>query len=372
MANLRLHYVHSFIDHNGHPRHYFRRPGFKRVTLPGLPGSPEFMAAYTAALAGQSAPRHAIGASRTVPGTINALVVDYYNTSLPLLKSPITRSTYRNILERFREEHGDKRVAMLRRKDIVAMLATKAKTPSAANHWLRMLRTLMRFAVEEELIENDPTARVKDIKTQSSGFHSWTEEEIGTFEARHPIGARARLALALLLHTGQRRADVVLMGPQHIRLGLNGRELYVKQNKTGTELLIPLVPELQRVLDGTPCKHLTFLTTAYGQPFTPAGFSGWFRERCDERLACGRNAPPTAYARPLVGVLPRLVVRPAKSQLSADTRHCGRFSDTSRLPIRLGWHVRGWMRCAWPSPGPKPDQTVATPDDELLKWKLSH
>jgi hypothetical protein len=67
MANLRLRYVHSFIDHNGHPRHYFRRPGYKQATLPGLPGSAEFMEAYQAALAGQTASRRDIGASRTVP-----------------------------------------------------------------------------------------------------------------------------------------------------------------------------------------------------------------------------------------------------------------------------------------------------------------
>ena len=241
MANFRLRYVHSFVDHNGHPRHYFRRLGYKRVTLPGLPGSTQFMEAYQAALAGQTAPRHDIGASRTVPGTINALVVAYYNKALPLL-SPITRSTYRNILERFRKEHGDKRVAMLRRKDVVAMLAAKAETSGAANHWLRMVRTLMRFAIDEEMIEVDPTARVKNIKTNSSGFHSWTEEDIATFEARHPVGTKARLAQGLLLYTGQRRADVVRMGPQHLRAGLNGAELYVKQQKTGMELLVPLGP----------------------------------------------------------------------------------------------------------------------------------
>ena len=27
---------------------------------------------------------------------------------------------------------------------------------------------------------------------------------------------------------------------------------------------------------------LTFLVTEYGKPFTPAGFGGWFRARCDE------------------------------------------------------------------------------------------
>ena len=299
MTNLRLRYVHSFIDHNGHPRHYFRRQGFKRVTLPGLPGSAEFMGAYQAALAGQTAKPRDIGASRTVPGTINALVVVYYNKVLPLLRSPITRSTYRSILERFRREHGDKRVATLRRKDIVAMLAAKAETPGAANHWLRMLRTLMGFAMDEGMIEVDPTARVKDIKTKSNGFHSWTEEEIAAFEACHPVGTKARLALALLIYTAQRRADVVLMGPQHLRVGLNGTELYVKQQKTGTELLIPVVPDLQRVLDATPCQNLSFLTTAYGQPFTAAGFGGWFRERCDERgeIAQGMRRPRASQGR---------------------------------------------------------------------------
>ena len=39
-------YVHGFVDRHGRPRFYFRRAGFKKVPLPGLPWSPEFMAAY--------------------------------------------------------------------------------------------------------------------------------------------------------------------------------------------------------------------------------------------------------------------------------------------------------------------------------------
>ena len=34
-------YVQAFIDRNGKPRFYFRRPGFKSVPLPGLPWSPQ-------------------------------------------------------------------------------------------------------------------------------------------------------------------------------------------------------------------------------------------------------------------------------------------------------------------------------------------
>jgi hypothetical protein len=49
-------YVQGFIDRHGKARFYFRRAGFKTVALPGLPWSPEFMAAYEVALGGQSAP----------------------------------------------------------------------------------------------------------------------------------------------------------------------------------------------------------------------------------------------------------------------------------------------------------------------------
>lgn len=39
-------FVQGFVDRHGHARFYFRRPGFKRVPLPGLPWTPQFMAAY--------------------------------------------------------------------------------------------------------------------------------------------------------------------------------------------------------------------------------------------------------------------------------------------------------------------------------------
>ena len=46
-------YTHGYIDCRGKPRWYLRRPGLKRVSLTGLPWSPEFMAAYEAAMAGE-------------------------------------------------------------------------------------------------------------------------------------------------------------------------------------------------------------------------------------------------------------------------------------------------------------------------------
>jgi hypothetical protein len=39
------------------------------------------------------------------------------------------------------------------------------------------------------------------------GFHSWTLDEVRQFEKRHKAGSKARLALALLLYTGQPLMD---------------------------------------------------------------------------------------------------------------------------------------------------------------------
>ncbi len=71
-------YVHGFLDRHGRPRFYFRRAGFNKVPLPGLPWSPEFMAAYEEAVAGQ--PKPEIGAARTKPGSMRALSVSYFQS----------------------------------------------------------------------------------------------------------------------------------------------------------------------------------------------------------------------------------------------------------------------------------------------------
>jgi len=118
-------YVQGFIDRHGKPRFYFRRPGFKRLPLPGLPWSPEFMAAYEAVLA--EAPRLAIGARRTRPGTVAAAVAGYFGSAAFAMGAETTRRTRRQILEKFRAEHGDKGIAALGRAHVSAWLALELR-----------------------------------------------------------------------------------------------------------------------------------------------------------------------------------------------------------------------------------------------------
>jgi hypothetical protein len=55
MAVVRIPYVKVYTDRSGRVRRYFRKRGAKAVSLPGAPGSADFMAAYQAAL-GEPAP----------------------------------------------------------------------------------------------------------------------------------------------------------------------------------------------------------------------------------------------------------------------------------------------------------------------------
>jgi integrase len=267
-------YVHGFIDRHGKPRFYFRRAGFKKIPLPGLPWSPAFMEAYETALAGQ--PLH-IGSARTKPGTVRALAVSYFNSSEFRSLRSSSQAIYRGLIDRFSVQYGDNRVANLKREHVVKLMAARAEKPVAANNLRKVLRAMMKHAIEIGLRADDPTRDVKAIRVKSDGFHSWNDYEIAQFEKRHHVGSYARLALALLLYTGQRRSDVVRMGPQHTRNGV----LHVRQLKTGIELAIPVHPTLAAVIAETPPQHLTFLINQFGRPFTAAYFGQWFREQCD-------------------------------------------------------------------------------------------
>lgn len=270
-------YCQGFLDRHGAARWYFRRPGYDRVPLPGLPWTPEFMTAYEAAAKGEKQTAGA-GAAKTAPGTVAALVASYYRSAEHLNLKPIAQRTYRSTIEPFREQHGDKVTAKLKREHVKAIIAKPASRPAVANNWLKAIKILMRHAIDSGVRADDPTLGVKKLRSGPSGYRTWSEEEIEQFYDRHPIGSRARLALDLLLYTGQRRADVVCMGRQHLRDGV----LTIRQSKTGTEVELPLHPILRASLDALPQKNMTFLLTDYGKPFAVAGFGNWFRDRVVE------------------------------------------------------------------------------------------
>jgi integrase len=124
--------------------------------------------------------------------------------------------------------------------------------------------------------------RTPNLKTWRIAFHTWEVDEVRQFEERHPVGTKARLALALLLFTGQRRSDVIRFGKQHTK----GRKLAFTQfkgrNRKPKKLTLPILPVLKQVIDASPYGDVTFLVNDWNRAFTDAGFGNKFRDWCDQ------------------------------------------------------------------------------------------
>jgi hypothetical protein len=205
MTKIRLRFVQAFAVH-GRPYYYFRKPGSARIKLPGLPGSEAFMAAYQAALAAAGTPPIDIGIRRSVPGTIAALVAAYMSSDVFRDLASETKRTRWAILQKLRDEHGSKRVALLRREHVEAILRTKRPFPR--QNLLKVLRPLTRFAISLGWHKDDPTREIKvTLPRKGEGFRTWGEAEIAAFRAHHTVGSRSRLAFELLLCTVQRRGE---------------------------------------------------------------------------------------------------------------------------------------------------------------------
>ena len=157
-----------------------------------------------------------------------------------------------------------------------------ADRPEAANAIVKALRQVYSYAAEAELVDYNPARDVAYIKSGSQGFHSWNLDEVQQFEKRHAIGTKARLALALLLYSGQRRSDVILFGRQHVRDSWLIFTQQKNRKRKPISLSIPMVPALRTIIAASPCGDLTFLVTEFGRPFTAGGFGNKFREWCDQ------------------------------------------------------------------------------------------
>jgi integrase len=85
---------------------------------------------------------------------------------------------------------------------------------------------------------------------------------------------------------GARRGDAVRLGRKHIRHDLLPKQphgwLSFVQPKTETLVEVPVTDALEAAINACPSNNWTFLVTRQGQPFTDAGFTNWFRDRCNE------------------------------------------------------------------------------------------
>jgi len=182
----------------------------------------------------------------------------------------------------------------------------KLELPEAANGRVKALRQVFAWATRKTLTKHNPAAGVRYLSGNSDGFHTWSEDEGRMFEARHPIGTTARLALALLLYTGVRRSDGVKLGRGMERDGIlsftetkgaKSRAIARRRPAGPKKRVLPILPQLREVTDATPSGHLNYLVTAHGDlRMGVAEASRRLHEARPERASCETSDAPACAA----------------------------------------------------------------------------
>jgi integrase len=277
-----------------------------RIRIRGVYGTPEFDAAYQAAINGEQ-PRPA---GKAAKGTLAWLLAQYHETGAWTSLSMATRRQRENIFRQVLKTAGHEPFANITGKAIQAGI--DRRKPSQARHFVDAMRGLFQWAVAAEHVTKDPTEGKAVAKIKSDGFPAWDEEDIARFQERWPHGTRERVAHDVLLYTGLRRGDAVLLGKQHVKNGV----ARLTTQKNGERVVIPIEPELEETLRIGPCGELVFIAASDGRPLRKESFGNWFGGAC-------RSAGIKKSAHGL--------------RKAGATRDCNRGWTESELEAKYGW-----------------------------------
>lgn len=215
--------------------------------------------------------------------TVREILDAFYLSSDFLSGKPLTQSHKRYELERFCATewgygitYGILPICGLTFKDVDQIIVQKIDRPAACRAFVKCLRALIKFAQKTGIEVSDPAIGVVLPPVNPLGLRAWTEEEIAIFEAAYPLGTKERLAFTLALYTGLRRQDLQIIGPRHVQNGV----IYISPEKTkmitGASVVLPVHPELAKVLALVPEGQKAFLMTSWGRPFSLVYLTIWF------------------------------------------------------------------------------------------------
>ena len=225
MTDIPLNYLNP-VKAKGRVYWYYRRDGM-RQRIDGKPGTPEFLENYNRIHAAfEAEPR-----TGAAPGTFASLITWYLSSPEYMELGDRAKQEYRAYLDQMRERFGHLSYRSMSRRFVMGYRDSMAATPSKANHAIKVLRRLLSYAMDRELIKANPAAGVKELRTGDGGIR-------------------------------------------------------VKQAKTGAELFIPIHPTLAAELAGVDKRGLAIVGRSDGRPYTDSGFNAiWRREKA--RLGMG-------------------------------------------------------------------------------------
>ena len=245
------------IKAKGRTYYYYRRSGRNHGRLRGEPGSRTWLTDYhriDGTFAGET--------ERAIPNSFHDVVARYLSSPEFEDLSDGTKAQYRCYLDQLREVFGTDDISDIRRIHVKAYRDKIASQRGRANTSVRIMRAVMTYAMDCDLIQINPAMRIKGLK---GGSHkAWPKPLIERVLAEAPEDLARVIAMGF--YTAQRKSDVIAARWSDIEDG----GIRFNQQKTGKHVWIPILPDFQDILDKTPRRGVMVLTTQTGRPWTVA------------------------------------------------------------------------------------------------------
>src|SRR5262245_37844576 len=208
VITLKRRYVYEDVDRWGNVRIYFwRGRGQRKVRCTENPGTEAFDNAYHDWLK-----QSEVGEFKPAPsgapkqGTFRWLATEYFKSVSFTQLDPRTQRVTQLIVEKCfleqiapgaQELFGDCPLEHFSARAVRILRDRHKDRPEAANNRVRRLRRIFHWALEEGLVNTNPVRDVPLLRpTRVGGFPTWSPADIEQFEQYHPVGSKARLALA--------------------------------------------------------------------------------------------------------------------------------------------------------------------------------
>jgi integrase len=241
----------------------------KGPRLVGEPGSPEFIASYTAAHASRREP----DGSR-----FHSIIAGYKASQDFAGLEPRTKSDYLQHVARIEQAFGDMPLAALEdarvTRDFIEWRDGMAHSPRQADYGWMVLMRLLSWARARGITFYRPPERIERLYHADRSEKIWEEQHLAAFMAvaSEPL----RRALVLALETGQRQGDLLRLPWS----AYDGIWIRLRQSKNGRPVNIPATRVLQGVLANTKPTATVILTNKRGMAWAPNAFRKQWGDAC--------------------------------------------------------------------------------------------
>lgn len=238
--------------------------------LEGEPGTPEFVASYN----------RAVSARKAAPaGALQSIIQAYQASAEFESLSPRSRSDYRKLIKVIEAEFGDFPLSALEdrrtRGEFMAWRDRLAiRSRRQADYAFAVLARILSWAFGRGLVPLNPCEKPGRLYRSGRRESVWEEADEAAFLKHAP--AHLKLAFMLALWTGQRQGDLIKLPWS----AYDGTHIRLRQGKTGARVVIRVGRPLKKLLDATPKRAITILTTATGGSWTSNTFGTSWRRIC--------------------------------------------------------------------------------------------